>query len=153
MFLILSLPQTEKTYPMGQKYMNPYYLMRNYYSVHPVPSEKRQKKAWIREISHFYRKEMIYFLCSYSDSIWNLSAILIIGSFLSIYHFKSVFSRKVTSDHSLVWNTQKPQTSLTYQFVLPNVFRVGLAEVWHFWIYHAEPGEKLGLWGSSKAAF
>lgn len=33
------------------------------------------------------------------------------------------------------------------------MFWVGLTEVWHFWVYHAEPGEKLGSWWSSKAIF
>lgn len=44
----------KKTYPVAQKYKNSYYLMQNYYSVHPVPSEKRAKKkkhkTYIREI-------------------------------------------------------------------------------------------------------
>lgn len=44
MFLFLSLSQNEKTYPVARKYKNPYYLMQNYYSVHPVPSEKCKKK-------------------------------------------------------------------------------------------------------------
>lgn len=95
MLLILSLPQNEKTYPVARKYKNPYYLMQNYYSVHPVPSEKckkKKKKTLIREKNFtFYRKGLIFFLCSYTGSTWDLSATLIIGSFLSIYHFKSIF--------------------------------------------------------------
>lgn len=112
MFLILSLSQNEKTYPVAQKYKNPYYLMQNYYSVHPVPSEKcrkkRKKNTWIK-FHIFTEKGWFFFLYSYSGSTWNLSATLIIGSFLSMYHFKSIFSRRVTSDHSLAWSIQNKE--------------------------------------------
>lgn len=71
---------------------------------------KKKKKTLIRERNFtFYRKGLIFFLCSYSGSTWDLSAALIIGSFLSMYHFQVHFSRRVTSDHSLVWSIQNKE--------------------------------------------
>lgn len=104
----------KKTYPVAQKYKYPYHLMQKYYSVHPVPSEKGEKRKRKR---HGSEKEKFTFLqkgadfpprCSYSGSTWNLSATSIIGSFLAIYHWVH-FSRRVTSDHCLVWNMQNKE--------------------------------------------
>lgn len=137
MFLILSLLQNEKTYPMAQKYMNSYYLMQNYYSVHPVPSKKRkrEKKRHGSEKFHIFTGRR-YFSCVLIVNPYGIYLLLIIRSFLSIKsifpeesHLIPAWCKTLRTNSALC---QKPQTGLTYQFVLPHVFRVGLAEVWHF---------------------
>lgn len=63
MFLVLSLPQNKtKTYPLARKYKYPNYLMKNYYSVHPVPSEKYREKIWVRHRNFFVLQRGIEFV-------------------------------------------------------------------------------------------
>lgn len=118
MFLIFSLRQTEKNLPSGPKVQVPIPLDAEVLFCSPCAFRERGKKeTWIRERKFtFLQKGGDYSpLCSYSGSTWNLSATSITGSFLAMYHWVP-FSRRVISDHNLVWNIQnkghlRPQAS------------------------------------------
>lgn len=120
--------------------------MQNYYSVRLVPSE-RYKKTWIREVFIISHRG-IDFLPVFT-AVLHRSHLLLQLLTLIYLLVQDHFSRRVTIFITKSTSWWKSQTSSTYQFVLSNVFWVGLTEVWHFWVYHAEPEEKLPLWGSS----
>lgn len=113
MLLIFSHLQTEKNLPSGPRVQVPIPLDAEILFCSPCAFrerlKKKKKKTWIRERKFSFTERGWFFpLCSYSGSTWNLSTTSITGSFLAIYHWVH-FSKRVTSDHSLVWNIQNKE--------------------------------------------
>lgn len=140
----------KKTYPVAQKYKYPYHLMQKYYSVHLVPLGKGKKKDTDqRKKIHIFTERGSFFpLCVLKVAPHGIYLILQLLAHAQLYITEPIFpeeSHLITAQREIFWTKstwgQKPQTSLTYQFVLPDVLWVGLTVVWHFWVHHAEPGK------------